>query len=280
MPRLRIALALSAVIVAAVTILAMRAQNTSGAGVNPSAPWIINFSGDSTAVCGVQFALVGDTLSSQWECGDFGHGSLSGPIEKVPQGAFFDINGLFTETHVLSYGFYVRGVIDWESTFMGGTWEAPILDLSGTFSGYRLGAAPPTATPSPTATPTPPPTPTSSPTPTPSPTPTASPTPTITTTPSPTNTLGPTSTATPTFTATRIPPTATRTPRPTPSSSIPGDVNCDGLLTSIDAALVLQYNAGLASLACPSNGDINHDGAINSIDAFIILTIVAGNLPT
>lgn len=51
-----------------------------------------------------------------------------------------------------------------------------------------------------------------------------------------------------------------------------GDVNCDGRVNSIDAALVLQYTARLVTtLPCLSNGDMNGDGVVNSIDAFLIL---------
>ena len=60
-------------------------------------------------------------------------------------------------------------------------------------------------------------------------------------------------------------------------STIRGDVNCDGAVTSIDAALVLQYTARLVTtLPCLDNGDMNNDGVVNSIDAFLILEIVAG----
>jgi len=55
-----------------------------------------------------------------------------------------------------------------------------------------------------------------------------------------------------------------------------GDVNCDGAVDSIDAALVLQYDAGLlAALPCADGADVNEDGAIDSRDAMLILHFVA-----
>ena len=49
---------------------------------------------------------------------------------------------------------------------------------------------------------------------------------------------------------------------------------------SIDAALVLQYGAGLvASLPCLQNADVNHDGSIDAIDAAVLLQFGAGLLP-
>ena len=75
-------------------------------------------------------------------------------------------------------------------------------------------------------------------------------------------------------------PTAGPKPSPTPTEQkLPGDVNCDDEVGSVDAALVLQYDAGLAGdLDCAKNGDLNDDGDINAIDAAIILQEVAGLL--
>ena len=76
-------------------------------------------------------------------------------------------------------------------------------------------------------------------------------------------------------------PTPTPTPSEPPGSlpGLPGDVNCSGNTNSVDAALVLQYDAGLVySLACAENGDLNDDGDVNAIDAAIILQEVAGLL--
>jgi len=81
-------------------------------------------------------------------------------------------------------------------------------------------------------------------------------------------------------------PTATRTstPRPTPTPtpavchpSLVGDANGDGRVNSIDAALILQFTAGLLPSISP-NADANQDGRTNSIDAALILQHVAGNL--
>ncbi len=58
-----------------------------------------------------------------------------------------------------------------------------------------------------------------------------------------------------------------------------GDVNCSFEVTSIDAALVLQYDAGLLeNLDCLAAADINFDGTVDSRDALLILQNVAGLL--
>ena len=68
------------------------------------------------------------------------------------------------------------------------------------------------------------------------------------------------------------------TPAPTMTPEVLlGDVNCDDAVTSVDAALILQLEAGLvASLLCPVNGDTSGDGSIDSIDAALILQFAAG----
>ena len=56
-----------------------------------------------------------------------------------------------------------------------------------------------------------------------------------------------------------------------------GDVNCDGSVNAIDAALFLQFNAGLVgSLPCEDAADVNSDGDITSVDAALILQFTAG----
>jgi hypothetical protein len=72
--------------------------------------------------------------------------------------------------------------------------------------------------------------------------------------------------------------TVTGTPCATPTPEVTlGDVNCDGEVTAIDAALILQLNAGLIDeLNCEAAGDVNGDGDITAVDAAIILQFVAG----
>ena len=84
----------------------------------------------------------------------------------------------------------------------------------------------------------------------------------------------------PTPTTTRTPtPQATVTPTPTPGrcQASLGDANGDGRVNSIDAALILQFTAGLLPSISP-NADANQDGQTNSIDAAVILQFGAGLL--
>jgi len=57
-----------------------------------------------------------------------------------------------------------------------------------------------------------------------------------------------------------------------------GDVNDDGVANAIDAALVLQFQAGFISEP-PPNSDVNLDGARTSVDAALILQYSAALLP-
>jgi len=77
-------------------------------------------------------------------------------------------------------------------------------------------------------------------------------------------------------------PTPTHLPTLTPTPAArAGDANCDGTTNSIDAALVLQYSAGLvSSLPCQANADVGGPGSgVNAIDAALILQFVAGLIP-
>ena len=54
-----------------------------------------------------------------------------------------------------------------------------------------------------------------------------------------------------------------------------GDANCDGVVNSIDATLVLQLHAGLIEEVC-GDVDVNFDDETTSLDAGIILQMDAG----
>ena len=67
------------------------------------------------------------------------------------------------------------------------------------------------------------------------------------------------------------------------ASGTVGDASCDDTVNAIDAALVLQFTAGLLeTLPCQGNADANESGGVDAIDAALILQFVAGlvsNLP-
>jgi alpha-tubulin suppressor-like RCC1 family protein len=84
----------------------------------------------------------------------------------------------------------------------------------------------------------------------------------------------PPATSTPTRTA-----TAVVTATATAVQALCGDVNGSGGVDSVDAAIVLQYDAGLfQTFRELDNADTNGDGAVNSIDAALILQHTAGRL--
>jgi hypothetical protein len=102
--------------------------------------------------------------------------------------------------------------------------------------------------------------------------PTVTPTPTRTPTPGPSPT--PTNTAGP-GTPTEEPPTGT------PDEFVYGDADCNREANSVDAALILQAEAGLlAAVFCPDEADVNGDGEVDSRDAALLLQFVARLLPS
>lgn len=58
----------------------------------------------------------------------------------------------------------------------------------------------------------------------------------------------------------------------------PGDVNGDGVVNSLDAALILKYGAGIVSLTESqlAAGDYDDNGVVNSLDAAFVLKYAAG----
>lgn len=66
-----------------------------------------------------------------------------------------------------------------------------------------------------------------------------------------------------------------------PERSAVGDLNCDGLVDSRDAAVVLHFEAfGFPPMpSCAGSADASGDGRINSIDALLILQLNAGLIP-
>lgn len=65
---------------------------------------------------------------------------------------------------------------------------------------------------------------------------------------------------------------------PCPSSGV-GDANCNGDVDAIDAALMLQFSAGLlGQLQCAAGADVNGDGRVDAIDAALVLQYGAGLL--
>ncbi len=71
--------------------------------------------------------------------------------------------------------------------------------------------------------------------------------------------------------------TFTGTRKAEPADGQVGNVDCNGGVSSVDAVLVLQYEAALiTSLPCPENADVNEDAIINGIDAALILQVGAG----
>ncbi len=62
-----------------------------------------------------------------------------------------------------------------------------------------------------------------------------------------------------------------------PKTGQPGDIDCSGAVDSVDAALLLQFSAGLLEpLDCDYKGDMTQNGRLDSRDALLILQVEAG----
>lgn len=106
-------------------------------------------------------------------------------------------------------------------------------------------------------------------------TPTNTPTPTSTATPTPTRT--PTVTRTPTITNTPPPPTSTPTRRR--QTTLLGDVDGDGYITSVDALWLLWLDAQtVRNVPIPEAADVNGDGFLDVLDALYVLWMDTGIL--
>lgn len=68
-------------------------------------------------------------------------------------------------------------------------------------------------------------------------------------------------------------------PTPTDDSKVAGDANCDGETNALDAAIVLQFNAGLIDSVRCEDADFDHNGLVNALDAALILQKDAGLIP-
>lgn len=64
--------------------------------------------------------------------------------------------------------------------------------------------------------------------------------------------------------------------------ALKGDINGDGKVNSLDAAMILRYDADLLDLAdsALALGDVNLDGKVNSLDAAMVLRYDAGLIPS
>ncbi len=64
-----------------------------------------------------------------------------------------------------------------------------------------------------------------------------------------------------------------------PSLSVPGDVNCDGVVTASDISALFAYvmNAGALSPEALANADVNGDGNVDATDASLLAQMVFGN---
>jgi len=65
---------------------------------------------------------------------------------------------------------------------------------------------------------------------------------------------------------------------PAAGDFLPGDVNGDGMVNSLDAAQALKFDALIIELSetALTAADVNGDGSVNSLDAAMILKYDAG----
>ncbi len=58
---------------------------------------------------------------------------------------------------------------------------------------------------------------------------------------------------------------------------LPGDIDCDDATTSIDGLIILQFVAGVTPLPeCKSVADLSGNGGLDAIDAALVLQVDAG----
>ena len=71
--------------------------------------------------------------------------------------------------------------------------------------------------------------------------------------------------------------TVSGAPTPTPPLFFSGDVDCDGVVSTLDALLLLQFHAGLLpGIPCSVQANTYPDCDVDARDAFIVLQVVAG----
>ncbi|MEZ4698725.1 MAG: right-handed parallel beta-helix repeat-containing protein [Rhodothermales bacterium] len=60
------------------------------------------------------------------------------------------------------------------------------------------------------------------------------------------------------------------------NAGVPGDASGNGLITALDASLVLQHASGLLDLSGRASADASGDGAVTAFDASLILKYITG----
>ena len=63
--------------------------------------------------------------------------------------------------------------------------------------------------------------------------------------------------------------------------NVNGDVDCDGVVTIVDAQLIAQLIVGrIEALDCDKNADVNGSGGVTIVDAQIIAQFIVGRIPS